>query len=123
VVTFGAGGCRFGIEAGWIRGQSRTGTGTGEAGTGEAILGLAEPAEPPPRTLLRIGERLMAVTPPVELCRLEAAAIHPLPPLLAARTRLAPLCALALDAAGLILLIDGRRLLRDPAAGQAGPSD
>jgi len=96
VVTFAAGGHRYGIEASRVSAQ--------------------RPAAGDGRPLLQIGDRLIAVTPPVELRRFEAAAIHPLPPLVAARCRLAALLALALDGEGAILLLDGDRLPEgDPA--------
>jgi hypothetical protein len=49
-----------------------------------------------------------SVAVPVELRKLELAAIHPLPDLVAARTRLRGLCALALEKDGLTLMFDLR---------------
>lgn len=87
VVTFFRDGHRFGVEARLVRGQSVP------SGSGE--------------TLLRIGDRLVAVTPPVELRRFAAASIHPPPPLVAARCRPPVPRGLAFDEAGLVLLVDG----------------
>ena len=106
VVVFAAGGHRFGIEALYVRAQ-RAGTDGPSAPSLPGLPGLAAGQD---CVLLQIGDRLVAVTPPVELCRLDAATIHPLPPLLAARCRLRALRAVAVDAAGVILLLDGDRL-------------
>ena len=108
VVTFGAGGHRFGVEAALVAARVAEGAGAVAA---EAALGLPEAAGAADgRALLRLGEHLLAVTPPVELLRLAASSIHPLPPLVAGRTRLPALRALAFDRAGVILLVDAGRL-------------
>ncbi|MDP3694731.1 MAG: hypothetical protein Q8R42_01305 [Desulfocapsaceae bacterium] len=50
------------------------------------------------------------ITVPVELRELELASIHPLPDLVAARTKLRGLCALAWETEGLTLMFDLRKL-------------
>lgn len=106
VVSFVAGGCRFAVEAGLVRMQC--GPDHDErARAVEALLGLP-PATAGGRTLLMKrdgGDVAVRVHEPVELLRLRAGAIFPLPPLLAACNTLNGLRALAFAGTDLILLV------------------
>lgn len=103
VVLFAAAGWRVGFAASHIRGARPAG---GEARTGEIenLLGLPpcaaeNRAAPQWLDLKQTGaERQILVDGPVELSALPVAAIHPLPPLLAARSTLHGLRALVLGA-------------------------
>lgn len=98
VVLFSAGKWRAGFEARAVR-ASRPAP-TDAAGTDiETLLGLELPAAPGPRQYLRLkrGDREILVGAPVDLTPLPVNAIHPLPPLLAARCNLNGLRALALE--------------------------
>lgn len=120
VVLFSAGAWRVGVEARWVRGCR----GAPPQATGHEIaawLGL-EPstaaAPTAPRQYLQLrhpnGDMEILVDGPVELHTLPATAIHALPPLFAARTRLRALQALAFDpqihTQAVIFLFDGIRL-------------
>lgn len=116
VVAFSAGGYRFAVEAGQVRASHLPQAGDGSPSMA-ALLGLAEAGGTPGagKQLLtikqRTADRTFAVDAPVRLLQLPAAAIHPLPDLVAARSRLPVLRALALDADGLTLLLDLQSLL------------
>ncbi len=108
VVVFRVAGHLFGIEAEQVRG-SRPAAGDA-AQTIEALLGF--PAAPVGAALQLLtikggdGDWELGVAPPLELRRLPAAAIHPVPDLVAARTGLPGLRALALGADGLMVLVN-----------------
>lgn len=110
VVTFRVGTVRCAVEARRIS-ASRPLSGTEQPAPTPlaAILKLAD-CDPTARQALHVkhpeGERPYAVTPPVQLEALPIESIHPLPPLLAARTTIPGLRALILDAQGITLLVD-----------------
>jgi len=127
MVLFSAGGWRVGFEARGVRGArpAPTGATTNEI---EALLGLPAAVARAPQVLAikrpaRDGQRGdehdrdIIVDGPVELIGLPITAIHPLPPLLAARTRLHELRALALHpataATAVLLLFDGEAACAD----------
>ncbi len=116
VVTFFAGGQRCAMEARQVRGLRPL---SGEEGENypalDPLLGLPEQntASLHRQVLtLRLPESDVefSVAAPVELRELTFDVIHPLPDLVAARTQLRGLCALALETEGLTLLFD----LRNP---------
>lgn len=121
MVVFHTGNHRCAVEARQVR-ASRPLDGHGGMPTLESLLGLPEP-EPGPEKAGSPGVRLMllmrhpdgdfplSVRAPLQMQAMAASAIHPLPPLLAARTRLRGLCALALEAEGMTLLVDILSLL------------
>lgn len=123
VVLFTAAGWRVGVEARHVRGLGHL---AGVAGRPiESILGLPVPdvaseavPEAPYGLRLRGDDRDYRVAGPVEFVGLPVTAIHPLPGLVAASTRLRGLRALAEwdvpGQAGLILLFDVARC-GDPA--------
>lgn len=112
MVVFSAAGWRIGIEAGRVRdahpapAEQRT-----ERNAIEVLLGPVAVTNPPAerRQCLSLKrqaiDQKMMVDGPVELLSLPVASIHPLPPLLAARTQLPGLRALALHSAP-----DGQKL-------------
>lgn len=116
LVLFSAAGWRVGLEARWVR-NSR---GAAAQATGlliEDLLGMAcasATAATAPRQFLQLklpgGDIDILVGAPVELHSLPARAIHAVPPMLAARTSLRALQALALDPTlfgqDIVLLID-----------------
>lgn len=117
VVTFFAGGQRCAMEARQVRGLRPL---SGEDGENypalDPLLGLPEQNKACSHRqvlTLRLPESDVefSVAAPVELRELEFDAIHPLPDLVAARTQLPGLCALALEKEGLTLLFD----LRNPS--------
>ena len=120
VVLFTAGGCRVGLEAARVAELCQSSS-AADIDDFEALFGLTPPAkahQPPPQAMrLRETRTDILVRGPVELVQLPVARIHPLPPLLAARTGLRGLYALAiLEDAGeysLVLLFDPD--LRSPA--------
>lgn len=118
LVLFSAGGWRVGLEARWV-GASRLAPAQATGCKMETLLGVASTASTTPtapRQYLQLkrlgGSQDVLVGSPVELVSLPASAIHPLPPLLAARTRLRGLRAIALQtnagAKALVLLFDAR---------------
>jgi hypothetical protein len=116
LVLFSAGGWRVGLEARWVCASRHAPAQT----TGceiEAFLGFASAGHITPaasRQYLQLkrvdGSKDILVGSPVELFSLPASAIHPLPPLLAARTGLRGLRAIALPTAtgdkAVVLLFD-----------------
>jgi hypothetical protein len=102
IVLFSAAGWRVGLEARWVR-NSRSAP---EQATGhliEDLLGMAcasATAATAPRQFLQLklpgGDIDILVGAPVELFSLPARAIHAVPPMLAARTGLRAIRALAL---------------------------
>ncbi len=123
LVLFSAGGWRVGLEARWV-GASRLAPAQATGCAIETLLGFASTAPPAsatptaPRQYLQFkrpgGRQDVLVGSPVELVSWPASAIHPLPPLLAARTGLRGLRALALQAntgeQALVLLFDASGL-------------
>ncbi len=118
VVLFSAGGWRVGIEARQVR-SSRPASESGQSGELAAALGLPAVAGSPLGSPLNRQflthkrpeqDKEILVDAPVDLLKLPVATIHPLPPLLAARTRLRGLRALAIrsdaDEEVLTLLFD-----------------
>lgn len=120
-VLFSAGAWRVGMEARWIR-SSRGAPAHASGAMIEALLGMEHPiatAATTQRQYLQLrlpgGDIDILVGAPVELICLPASAIHAVPPLLAARTGLRALRALALApkifAQGAILLFDACSML------------
>lgn len=109
MVVFRAAGHRCAIEARLVRG-SRLPSSDRETATIASIesrLGLEDPSEKP-RLILELRTppgTSVAVRSEVEVRRLPHAILHPLPPLVAARTRLLGLKGLALEPDGLTLLV------------------
>jgi hypothetical protein len=118
LVLFSAGGWRAGLEARWV-GASRLAPAQAIGCEIETLLGVASsaPTKPTaPRQYLQLkrpgGSQDVFVGSPVELVSMPASAIHPLPPLLAARTGLRGLRAIALQTntgdTAVVLLFDAR---------------
>ncbi|WP_306603451.1 hypothetical protein [Azonexus sp.] len=116
VVVFSAGGWRLGFEARCVRGARPAGQSATNEQEGHiaALLGLPPDNSPPTAAQwldikqIAAEDRKILVAGPVELQALPVASIHPLPPLLAARTRLNGLRALVLqeDIDKIVLLFD-----------------
>lgn len=107
VVRFTAGGWSVGIEACQVRSSCPAQT-SAVSGEIEAQLGLPPaPAQALQRLTLKRpkNDQDILVGGPVELIHLPVAAIHPLPPLLAARTTLHGLRALVLPPAATTVLL------------------
>jgi hypothetical protein len=100
IVLFSAGGCRAGFEACLVRASRPAPSGTTDAGI-EELLGLAPSTGVQTRQYVQLKQadedRQILVDSPVDLVTLPLSAIHPLPPLLAARCSLKGLRALALE--------------------------
>lgn len=111
VVSFGAGGYRFAVEASQVKTQLPV-RHEAEIAAVEQLLGLPGGASPGSRRTLLMkhpaGDYAVTVADPVELLTVRAEAIHPLPPLIAARNTLTGLRGLALVAEGVMLLVDFR---------------
>lgn len=115
VVRFELGGSRFAIPAACVVAMRQAAGATGP-GIGE-LLGLPGDRDDAPHLLvLRAGRGEVAVRFPgaVTLDTLSAAAIHPLPVLVEARAGVGGLAALAVDAVGVVMVIDPRRLGAPP---------
>jgi len=114
IVVFTAGGYRIGVEASQVR-ASHPMPPEGGATPTEFLLGLHAAAATGGEQVLVVkhagADREVVVQGPVELHSVAATAIHPLPPLVAARTQLRGLRALALERQRLTLLVDLRSLL------------
>jgi hypothetical protein len=119
MVIFHAGNHRCAVEARQVR-ASRPLDGHGGVPALESLLGLPEPgpekADSPGARLMLLmrhpgGDFPLSVRAPLQMQAMAASAIHPLPPLLAARTRIRGLRALALEAEGMTLLVDILSLL------------
>jgi chemotaxis signal transduction protein len=111
VVAFSLGAARFAMPAAEV--VALRPFADGDAPAIEDLLGLPRRPQPAAHLLvLRVAgvERAVAVPGAVSLETLAVAAIHPLPPLVAARTRIAGLAALATDDAGVVMVIDPGRL-------------
>ena len=113
MAVFFAAGRRLGLEARHVRSLTRV-QDAGDRRRIEDALGLlpaGAPSGAPYSLQLKQTEAAFLVDGPVEFVSLPAMSIHPLPPLLAACTRLRGLRALAfMEGAGgstLILLFDG----------------
>jgi hypothetical protein len=111
VVIFAAAGARFGLPARQVIAM-RPGT---DAETGyitiEALLGLPHEAATATTSrllMLRMGDGQVTVLVPGEVVMrdLPSQAIHRLPDLVAARSRVNGIAALALDEAGLLTLVN-----------------
>jgi hypothetical protein len=113
VVSFMAGGYRFAVEAGQVRTQLSA-KHTDAAPTAEQLLGLSggeTQNHSSRRTLVMkhpAGDYAVTVSGPVELLGLRLDAIHPLPPLIAARNMLAGIRGLAIGTEGVTILVDFR---------------
>ncbi|MEN6586916.1 MAG: hypothetical protein ABFE02_12830 [Sulfuricella sp.] len=116
VVTFFAGGQRCAMEARQVRASRPLHGDDWESYPAiDSLLGLEEGDKiRTPRQVLTIrlpeADVELSVATPVQLRELKLDAIHPLPDLVAARTRLRGLHALALDEEGLTLIFDLRDL-------------
>jgi len=112
VAVFRVGGHLFGVEASQVRGSRPAGGDTAGVRDAETLLGFPASTQATTRQVLTIKGQPedweLAVDAPLELRSLEAAAIHPLPDLVAARAGLRQLRALALVADGLMTLVDLR---------------
>jgi hypothetical protein len=107
VVTIGAG--RFGLEMSRVATLHPRLDADAALPSFEGLVGVAVSDAGPRRCLVLKagGERLaVGVDGDVSIVRLPAGAIHPVPPLLAARTALRGLKALAVDPQGVIAIID-----------------
>lgn len=129
VVCFGAGGCRLGVAASQVRAELPDARGRALLPV-EPLFGLRQDlyaslgAE---RVLLIAhagGTSALQVTAPLQLQRLEAQAIFPLPPLVQACITLPAVRALALTTQGVVVLVDLQVALAgmDRAPGQPVPS-
>ena len=119
LVFFAAGGLTFAVESAQVR--ALTAVEDREAVKLAALLGLSSAAtgdRTRQRRLLWLshpaGEQAVQVEEPVIHCHLSAAALYPLPPLLAARLTLPCVCALASLAGplgeSLVVVLDSTRL-------------
>ncbi|TXT41181.1 MAG: Uncharacterized protein FD135_512 [Comamonadaceae bacterium] len=126
MVLFSAGGWRVAVEACWVT-ASRLAPAHSCGCEIEALLGFDSAASDAPRQYLQLswpgGSQEVLVGSPVELVSLCASTIYPLPALLAKRTRLRGLRAIALlNATGLastqemplVLLFDANCLAPSP---------
>lgn len=114
-VLFRADGYRCAVEAAAVAAMVAA---PPDAAPIEGLLGLPLPPPGARRRALWLHGHAGAVTvaEPVLLTALAPAALHPLPPLVAARTTLRALVGLALDADGPILLLDLGALAAAPLA-------
>jgi chemotaxis signal transduction protein len=112
LVTFRVAGRLFGVEAAQVRSSHPAASRPEDAGDAAVLFGLSAAPRAAAGHVLTIrdgdeGHLLFIETPP-ELRTLTAAAIHPLPDLLAARTRLPQLRAMALVDGEMMALVDLR---------------
>lgn len=111
VVSFIAGGCRFAVEAAHVRTLLQAGQ-YDAATSVEQILGLPcdqkQDRLSPRILLMKCQGRDVAVivSGPVEMHSLEIGAIYPLPPLIAARSTVRGIRALAIQSGGVTVLVD-----------------
>jgi hypothetical protein len=114
VVVFVVAGQRCAVEASHVRRARPLRAEDGNYPRMAPLLGFAEPHDIPPWQVLTIrtrqGDAEYIVSTPVELRQLETGVIHPLPDIVAARTELRGLRALALEADGVTLIFDIRDL-------------
>lgn len=112
VVTFRAAGVRFALPARQVVAMRPLEDASSAAAAMEDLLGLPREASPACLLHLRIRDTEMTVqvSGEVAMRQLSASSIHPLPPLIAACSRLKGLSAVALDEAGMIILIEPARL-------------
>ncbi len=119
VVTFFAGGQRCAMEARQVRAlRPLTDEDSGTYPAIGSLLGLPEQNKSCSQlqvlTISLSGSDVeLSVAAPVELRELAFDLIHPLPDLVAARTRLRGLCALVMETDGLTLIFDLRNLFTD----------
>lgn len=117
VVAFVVAGQRFAVEAQQIRAARLAADGSEDLSLPSlaALLGLPTTADEGPRQVLQVktatADQELSLAGPVQMTTLAVADIHPVPALLAARCRIPGLRALAVDAAGVTLLVDLRTLL------------
>ena len=124
LVFFSVAGWRIGLEARLVCSARPATAADLAAHQGEVAALLNLPAKPPSAVLPQwlglkrpgqLCDQEILVEGPVELLRLPVSAIHPLPALLAARTRLHSLRALVLpdkaSGSGFALLLDAEALL------------
>ncbi|MDM7482124.1 MAG: hypothetical protein P3W96_008955 [Halomonas sp.] len=109
-VCFQASGHPVAIEARYI--QRIDSTPTHHRHIAADALPLNQPSHPTRWLTLRDAEGpwQLGITGDSEMMRLPSAAIYPLPPLLAARSRHPALCGIALEGEQLTLLLNGARL-------------
>lgn len=117
MVVFRAGGFRCAVEASQVR-ASRPLEGPPGSRAVPALaplLGLPETPATGAMQALAIrrpqGDAELSVDAPVQLQAIPAASLHRLPPLLAARTKIAGLRALVLDREGVAVVVDIRSLV------------
>ncbi|MBF0339845.1 MAG: hypothetical protein HQL95_02630 [Magnetococcales bacterium] len=116
VVLFTAGGWRIGVEAHQVSSCRRMSHGEdpGNVTDLELLLGLPVTPDNQIRLLLEfipsVSLRPWRVTGPVELRAFPATTIHPLPTLLAVRSLIPGLRALAMEEDGITLLLDPGRI-------------
>lgn len=112
-VSFFADGHRFAVEAAQVRTQLPAGQ-IASATSVEHILGLPDDKTQDPLSrrilVMKCDEKDYAVTvsEPVELLSLETSVIYPLPPLIAARSTLTGIRALAMESDEVTVLVDFR---------------
>jgi hypothetical protein len=110
VVLFSAGGWRVGFEARQVR-ASRPAPADAAGDEVEMLLGFSPSETCAPRQHLLLkheeGDRQILVGSPVDLVSFSIHSIHPLPPLLAARTTLHSLRALAITEDKTLVLLFG----------------
>lgn len=113
VVSFMAGGYRFAIEASQV-GSLQSADISAAVPTAEQVLGMSggDTSNHSGHRILLIkhpaGDYAVMVSAPVELLRLRADTIYPLPDLIAARNTLVGIRGMVLSAEGLTLLVDFR---------------
>lgn len=109
VVAFRHQDCWFGIEAGCVRSRSFSQPASAVRAPSFASLLDGNTEWPVRQWLLLRGQQQdwsLGIQGEAELLEVSAEQIHPLPPLLAARSTFLPLRALAFDAGRLLLLLD-----------------
>lgn len=109
VVAFRHQDCWFGIEAGCVRSRSLNPPADGLPAPAFAKLLDQDTDQPVRQWLLLRGQQQdwsLGIQGEAELLEIAAEQIHPLPPLLAARSTFLPLRALTFEAGRLLLLLD-----------------
>ncbi|OAN53950.1 hypothetical protein A6A04_13755 [Paramagnetospirillum marisnigri] len=112
VVTFVAAGTRFAMPSRQVAAMHPLDGIVSTTPSIEDLLGLPREAAAGCLLVLRLKQGEVAIQVPGEvgLRELAAETIHPLPPLVAACSRIAGLAALAVDPDGVILLVEPARL-------------
>lgn len=113
IVSFSAGGYRFAAEAQQVDAMLQDAPET--MVDVDVLLGLPL-ADAAHRRCLRVGERIVRVSEPLELLSVPVDRFHPLPEFVALRIQIKGARALALDGQGAMLLLDLPALLaaREP---------